>query len=136
MPRGWTWGPAQPKSIPEAVQASVRQRIEAHAAKHYSGRYARLDIRFRGRFCYVDAFKEPDKNDTPPSWFEGTAAQWLQRLRDMPTHLIRLTYMGNPDKWELAFFTYSNEKYSECVFPDGRFEGKPEAGFDTGATYL
>ncbi|MCY3024475.1 MAG: hypothetical protein NTW87_36330 [Planctomycetota bacterium] len=64
------------------------------------------------------------------------AAQWLQQLRDTPTHLIRLAYTGNVGKWELTFFTYSNEKYSECVFPDGRFEGAPEAGFDIGATYL
>jgi hypothetical protein len=137
MPRGWTWGPAQPKNIPATVQASTRKRIEEHAAKNFAGRYARLDIRFRGRFCYVDAFKEPDvKHDAPPSWFEGTAEQWWQQMRDTPLHLIRLTYTGDVEKWELAFFTYSNEKYSECVFPDGQFEGVPEQGFDIGATYL
>ena len=137
MPKGWTWQPAQPKSIPETVQVSVRQRIEAYAAKKYAGRFARLGIRFRGRYCYVDAFKEPDKaSDLPPPWFKGTAEEYWQQQRDTPIHLIRLTYLGNPDKWELAFFTYSNEKYSECVFPDGSFEGSPEDGFDIGATYL
>jgi hypothetical protein len=137
MPRGWTWGPAQPKSIPESVQISVRKRIEAYAAEKYAGRYSRLDIRFRGRFCYVDAFKEPDKKvDKRPTWFEGTDAQWFEGLRNNPLHLIRLTYLGDADRWNLAFFTYSNEKYSECVFEDGQFEGTPESGFDTGATYL
>lgn len=137
MPRGWTWGAALPKSIPEPIQTSVRQRIEAYAAKNFAGHYARLDIRFRGRFCYVDAFKEPDKKlDAPPDWFEGTPEQWSQRMRDTPLHLIRLTYTGDAEKWNLAFFTYSNENYSECVFPDGSFEGSPEAGFEIGSTYL
>jgi len=99
MPRGWTWGPAQPKSIPAPIQASVRQRIEAHAAKNFSGRCARLDIRFRGRFCYVDAFKEPDKKHFPkPSWLEGSAEQGWQQLRDTPVHLIRLAYTGDLEK--------------------------------------
>ena len=137
MPKGWTWVPAEPKSVPYAVQVSVQQRIEEYAVKKYSGRFTRLDIRFRGRFCYVDAFKEPDKkSNMPPSWFDGTPDQWWQQLRDEPTHLIRLTYTGDAEKWALAFFTYSNEKYSECVFPDGSFKGVPEAGFDIGATYL
>ena len=36
--------------------------------KHYKGGFTRLDIRFRGAFCYIDAYKEPD---------EGAAARGL-----------------------------------------------------------
>ena len=136
MPKGGTWGPAKPTSIPEPVQASIRERINAHAAKNYSGQYTRLDIRFNGRFCYVDGFKEPDDCDMSPPSFSGTAEQWLQHVRDTPIHLIRLAYLGNSENWNLAFFTYSNEKYTKCVFPDGSFEGSPEDGFDIGAMYL
>ncbi len=45
--------------IPEPLEVEVRRKIEAYAAKHFHGRYTRLDIRFRGQFCYVDAFIEP-----------------------------------------------------------------------------
>jgi hypothetical protein len=104
MPRGWTCGPAQPKSIPAPIQVSVRQRIEAHAAENFAGRYARLDIRFRGRFCYVDAFKEPDKKHHPkPGWFEGAAEQ----LRETPVHLIRQAHKDDVVKCAGHFFKFT-----------------------------
>ncbi len=41
------------------VRHLSRPRILAHA-KHYAGRYARLDVRFKGALCHVDAYIEPD----------------------------------------------------------------------------
>jgi len=47
--------------IPKNVQELIRKRIEEYASKNYAGRYKRLDIRFKGAFCYIDAYQEPDE---------------------------------------------------------------------------
>jgi hypothetical protein len=36
----------------------------------------------------------------------------------------------------MAFYTYSNERYEPCTFPNGTFYGTPEEGFEVGAAYL
>jgi len=123
--------------IPKAVQERTRRRILEHAEKKYGGRYISLDIRFRGALCYIDAYVEPDvpKGWPPKSWGE-TRDEMINRLRKTPLHLVRLRHFGGDDRWSLAFFTYSNERYTPCVFQSGSFEGTPEEAFDTGATYL
>ncbi|MCX7047008.1 MAG: hypothetical protein NTX50_16155 [Candidatus Sumerlaeota bacterium] len=122
--------------IPKAVQERTRQRILAHAEKNYRGSYLSLDIRFRGALCYIDAFEEPDvPSDWPPPHWGETREQALQRLRSTPIHLVRLRYFAE-DRWSVAFFTYSNEKYEPSMFPSGSFHGTPEEAFDIGATYL
>jgi hypothetical protein len=45
--------------IPPAVQTKTRERIEQYTADHYAGKYIRLDIRFRGKFCYIAAYTRP-----------------------------------------------------------------------------
>jgi len=77
--------------IPEPVQSRAMQRIERYAQEHFRGRYTRLDGRFRGQFCYVDAYTEPepvDENWPPADWGE-THEEYLERLRNTPTHLCR-----------------------------------------------
>ena len=60
MVRSWVYDPhSGGMPIPQAVRARIRGRIIAHAAKNYAGKYDRIDVRFRGRFCYVDAYTEP-----------------------------------------------------------------------------
>jgi hypothetical protein len=123
--------------IPAAVQERTRQLILAHAAKRYTGKYTRLDVRFRGALCYIDAYTEPDvPHDWRPKDWGETREQMIKRLRESPTHLCRLRYFGDEDGWSLAFFTYSNEKYSPCVFRSGGWYGTPEEALDIGATYL
>jgi hypothetical protein len=46
-------------NIPDRVKPRIRQRILNHANKHYSGKFNRIDVRFRGKFCYIDAYIEP-----------------------------------------------------------------------------
>jgi len=46
-----------------------------------------------------------------------------------------LRFFGNDD-WGFAFYTYSQEKYELCVYPNGEFTGKPENAFLTSAMYL
>jgi hypothetical protein len=114
----------------------VRQRIKRCAAENYAGRYERLEIRFRGQFCYIDAYIEPDlPDDWPPEDWPETREETVERLRETPTHLCRLRSFGD-DKWSFAFYAYSSEKYELSVFPDGTFFGKPEDAFAASAMYL
>jgi hypothetical protein len=122
--------------IPEHKRGEVKRRLEKYAAENYAGRYTRLDIRFRGKFCYVDAYTEPFVAEGwPPDDWPETREQMVERLRNTPVHLCRLRYFGG-DEWGFAFFTYSNEKYTFSVFPDGRFTGIPEDAFEASAVYL
>ena len=56
------------KSIPPAVRARTERRIVDYADKHYEGRFTRIDVRFRGALCYIDAYTEPDvpRGSPPP----------------------------------------------------------------------
>ncbi len=94
-----------------------------------------LDIRFRGQFCYVDAYTEPQPltpNWPPPDWSE-TREEYLTRLRNTPTHLCRLRFFGDEERWGFAFYTYSNERYELSIFPSGEFLGPPEEAFRVSA---
>lgn len=132
MRYGWVLSPhTGGQKIPEAVKHRTEQRLRAHAEKRYKGRYSRLDIRFKGPFCYIDAYREPKPPDrwTPPG---ETREQYIERLRNTPTHLCRLRHFTE-DSWSLAFYTYSHKKYEPCVFESGEWFGTPEEGFDIGA---
>ena len=121
-------------TVPEAVKRRTEQRIQRYAEEHFAGKYSRLDIRFRGHFCYVDAYTEPEDTPgwPPPDWPE-TREEYLERLRNTPTHLCRLRYFGDEDGWGFGFYTYSNDKYELSIFPSGEFYGTPEEAFDTAA---
>jgi hypothetical protein len=122
--------------VPPRVQEETRRRILAYAEKHYQGKYIRLDIRFRGPFCYIDAYREPD---VPPGWppksWGISHEEFVEKQRNTPLHLCRLRFFSH-DRWSLAYFTYSNEKYEPCVFANGDWFGTPEEAFEIGATHL
>lgn len=122
-------------TIPEAVKEPTTKRILAHAERKYRGKFTRLDIRFRGPLCYVVAYKDPDTRGAPWRITKETREQFIERLRNEPTHLVRLRYFGG-DRWSVAFFTYSHERYEPCFFKSGEMFGTPEEGLDVGAGYL
>ena len=123
-------------NIPERKRREVKQRIEQFAAENYAGQYERLDVRFRGKFCYIDAYTEPFVAEGwPPEDWPETREEMIERLRNTPTHLCRLRYLGG-DEWGFAFYTYSNESYELSVFPSGKFSGTPEEAFTASAMYL
>ena len=93
----------------------MRQRLARHAAKIVPGKESWVRPRFHGKFCYVDA----QKPDVP-----------------FVTPLCRLRYLGKPDRWSMAFYTYSNERYEPCLFASGRWEGTPEEAFEIGSMYI
>lgn len=134
----WVWNPhAGGVKIPPQVQQRTEQRIRTHAESYYAGRFTRLDVRFRGALCYIDAYTEPE--DPSPSLLRSlgeTRKQYMDRLRNAPIHLCRLRYFTDDDAWSMAFYTYSHERYEPCCFEDGSLHGTPEAAFDIGAVYL
>lgn len=131
MSRGvWVFDPnTGGTKIPERVKVEVKQRIERVAEEHFKDKYTRLDVRFRGKFCYIDAYQEEQvAPGWPPEDWPETREEYIERLRNTPTHLCRLRYFGG-DRWGFAFYTYSNEKYELSMYPDGEFFGKPEDAF-------
>jgi len=135
--RGWMFNPhSGGVPIPERTRQRTVERIAKYAASHHCGTYTRLDIRFRGPLCYIDAYVEPE----PPSkallrQTGETREQFLERLRAVPVHLCRLRHFAE-ERWSMAFFTYSAERYEPCVFPNGTFFGLPEEAFAVAATHL
>ena len=75
MPRGqWVFAPdSGGVKIPETVRRRTEARIQRYAAENYAGKFTRLGIRFRGQFCYIDAYTEPFVRDNwpPPDWPES-----------------------------------------------------------------
>lgn len=122
--------------ISPALQQTVRQRITEYAQEKYAGKFTRLDFRFRGPFCYIDAYQEPQVDRTHPTTsFGETRKKYIERMRKTPTHLCRLRHFSI-EQWSVAFYTYSHEKYEPCVYPDGSWFGSMEDAFEIGATYL
>src|SRR5512147_227917 len=101
MPRGgWMFDPdSGGVKITDPVKRRTEARIRQVAEAEFAGRYTRLDIRFRGQFCYIDAYTEPEPPaaDWPPPDWPETREQYLERLRNTPTHLCRLRYFGADD---------------------------------------
>jgi hypothetical protein len=112
----WMFAPHSGGSrIPPALQEETRRRILAHANKHYGGGFDRIDVWFRGQFCYIDAYQDGNT---------------------VPTHLCRLRYFSGHGEWSVAFYMYSHERYEPSFFASGEALGTPEEGFDVGAVYL
>ena len=134
--RGWVFTPDRGGTpIPEPVRRRVEERIRSCAEQHFAGCYTRLEIRFRGQFCYIDAYTEPEPlpGDWPPADWPETSEAYLERLRATPTKLCRLRFFGGEERWGFAFYTYSSERYELSMFPSGEFLGPPEEAFQVAA---
>lgn len=128
--KGWFFDPSKGGlSIPKAVQERTRNRILRLASKQSGEKITKVEVFFRAKFCYIDAYQEP----VPPSRgllaaLGESKARYLERMRSTPLHLCRLRYFRD-DRWSLAIYTYSHNRYETAVFPDGDFMGTPEAAF-------
>ncbi|MDO8726391.1 MAG: hypothetical protein Q7J35_10025 [Candidatus Methanoperedens sp.] len=134
--RMWVFSPnSGGKKIPDLVRIDVEKRINDVAEQQLKGKFIRLDLSFKGQFCYIDAFTEPAVDE---NWNEEllqeTREEHIERLRNSPLHLCRLRYFDK-DKWGFAFYNYSNEKYELATYPDGEFFGKPEDAFLASAVF-
>jgi hypothetical protein len=113
--------------VPESVRRTLTNRLETHARTAWGERCARVDVRFRGEYAYIDAVESDP-------WISPTATkQEKEQIRQTPTKLCRLTWTGDPDSWGYAFYKYSDERYEPSISLDGSFVGSPEACFDTSA---
>jgi hypothetical protein len=137
MQKDWAITPhSGGKKNPPLTQEVVRKRVLIHAEKKYKGKYSRIDVRFKGIFCYIDAYREPYVwKKHPTAAFGETREDFIERLRKTPTHLCRLRFF-NINRWSVAFYTYSHEKYEPCLFPNGEWFGTPEQALEIGAVYL
>jgi hypothetical protein len=125
-----------PKTIPRAVQQRTQRRILDYASESFAGRFTRIDVKFRGGFCYIDAYTEPQVPaglKPPPG---ETHEQWIESLRELPTHLCRIRYLGNEHRWAFAWYTYAHEKYESSFLITGSPTGTPEEAFQTSALFL
>lgn len=104
------------RAIPESTRLTLQAPLQRHARDEDGGRCRSIEIRFRGRFAYVDA--QPAGEDVPD---EG------------PIHLCRLGYLGSAEHWEFAFYKYSDDRYEPSFLPSGSFVGSPEEAFDCAA---
>lgn len=98
-------------------------------AKKWQGRYHEISVRFRGKFAYIDVL-EPI-SESARSYVRDE--EKLKITEAIPTKLCRLRYSGDLNRWEFAFYKYSDDRYELCLLPSGSFFGKPEECFDTAA---
>lgn len=123
--------------IPERVKETVKMRILTYAKTHYAGKFKQIDILFKGCFCYIDAYQEPFVPDNyDSSLLNETREEYIERLTNTPMHLCRLRYMGDQERWTMAFYTYSHMRYEPSIFDNGDFYGTPEEAFQTSSVYL
>ena len=135
--RMWVYNPhTGGKKVPPAVQARTERRILDYANKHFAGKFIRIGVRFRGALCYIDAYTEPDVPRGRVSPGGESREEWIERLRNTPTHLCRIRYFGNEDRWSFAFYTYAHEKYEPSFLISGETQGTPEEAFETSARFL
>ena len=138
MAKEWVYDPHRGGvKIPPTVQQRTKNRLSSYFEQHYEGKYTRIDVRFRGALCYVDAYTEPFvPEDFDEELFEQSRAERIEFLRNVPTHLCRLRYFGNEEKWSMAWYRYSVGKYDPCFFANGTFHGTPEEAVEDSAEVL
>lgn len=132
--RMWVRNPhAGGVKIPQAVKERTERRILNYAAKHHAGKFSRIVVRFHGALGYIDAYEEPVLKGKPPSG--ETREEWIERQRNTPWHLCRIRYFGNEDRWSVAWYIYSHEKYEPSFLPSGADHGTPEEIFETAVSF-
>jgi hypothetical protein len=92
---------------PASTKTSLGQRLNAHARAHWPA-LARVQLRFRGQFAYVDG-QLPDGQVLP---------------------LFRLRYGGSASRWGFALYRASHDDYQDNYLPSGDTTGSPEEALD------
>jgi hypothetical protein len=99
-----------PDTPSQQTRTAITQRIIAHAT-HGWPHLGEPVVRHRGKFCYVGAVLPGDREPTP---------------------ILRLRYQGSPDRWAIAIYLASDDRYTESELPTsfGPKTGTPEQGID------
>lgn len=99
--------------IPPQIHDSLRSKVHAYEkTRPWYPKY-KLNLRFKGQFCYIDACEDGKK----------------------PFPLGRARYFSE-NNWSLAYYTYSNERYEPCLLPSGKDSGTLELSLQICETYL
>ena len=96
-----------PKPIPASTKTSLHQRLLARQRERWP-ELADVQVRFRGRFAYVDG--------------ELAGGEVLP--------LCRLRYAGSASLWGFAIYLASRDGYQDSVLPSGLPVGTPEEALD------
>jgi len=99
--------------IPPNKYSNIIRQANAYAASRPWNFSYKLQLRFKGQFCYVAAIEK-----------DGTIFS-----------LGRLRYFNSGD-WSIAFFTYSNDKYTPCCLSNGKDWGTLEEALEICEAYL
>jgi hypothetical protein len=96
-----------PPAIPESTKTSLGQRLRQRQRERWPS-LASVDVRFRGRFAYIDG--------------ELPGGELLP--------LCRLRYNGSASLWGFAIYLASRDGYQDSVLPSGLPIGAPEEALD------
>jgi len=96
-----------PAPIPESTKTSLGQRLRARQRERWPA-LASVDVRFRGRFAYLDG--ELETGELLP--------------------LCRLRYAGSASLWGFAIYLASRDGYEDSTLPNGLPIGEPEDALD------
>ena len=118
MRRQWVFNPhSGGVKISSLRKVEVENRIRTYADQKLKDKCDETEVRFRGTLCYVSALRtEPDGNQ-----FRFP----LCRLRHFDL-----------ERWSIALFTWSNERYEPCILPSGEWFGTIEECLQLGTTFL
>jgi len=92
---------------PASTKTSLGQKLTAHARNHWPA-LARVEVRFRSNFAYVDGH--------------------LPNGEILP--LCRLRYGGSASRWGFALYRASHDDYHNNILPSGHTAGSPEEALD------
>jgi hypothetical protein len=104
--KSWTYNPnSGGTKISPKMHEEICQMVESFACTRPWYPDIQLKARFKGQFCYIDTIEQRDGEE-----------------RVFPLSRLRRLNSG----WSMALFTWSNERYSPCIFPSGQWEGSIE----------
>ncbi len=92
---------------PASTKTSLDQKLTARARDRWPA-LASIEVRFRGKFAYVDGHL-PDGDVLP---------------------LCRLRYGGSASRWGFAIYRASHADYQDTFLPSGDTAGSPEEALD------
>jgi hypothetical protein len=92
---------------PASTKSSLQQRLNQRARERWPA-LARVTVRFRAQFAYVDGH--------------------LADGEVLP--LCRLRYGGSASQWGFAVYLASKDGYQDSVLPTGYTAGTPEEALD------
>ncbi len=96
---------------PESTKTNLTSRLNTHARARWPT-LARVDVRFRARFAYIDG-----------QLHDGTTIK-----------LCRLRYGGSAHRWGFAIYRASHDDYEDSILPTGTFVGTAEDALDCAAS--